>query len=344
MHDWQDGSIGWRRPLAAIVVIAVGCIVGIALLGSQVSSVLSTVGSSVGPPGVGTVDEGGDPGSVSADQGPDAGDPGANAAGAGAGGGGGGDQASARMLDGARPDLLIIKTGEITIQAESIGPAVEQVTAQIVGLGGYASGSTRSGRGDEASASVTFRVPANQWESALAAARGAGEDVLDEQTETLDVTGDVVDLKARIRNLQTTEAAIDAIMSRAGTIDDVLEVESRLSEVRGQIEQLSAKAADLEARAAYSTLTVRVTPRPAPVIAQQAATFDPGREAEGATAQLVGILQHVATVGIWAAIVWLPILVALAILAGIGFVIARWARRSFGGDRAGPAAMPEGGA
>lgn len=341
MDDGRGGSIGWRRPLAAIVVVAMLCIVGIAFLGTSAGRILSTVGASVGPPGAGTVDGGAGEAPGVENQGPGAADPGSNPVG---GGGGQGEQVSGRMLDAARPDLLIIKTGEITIQAAAIGPAVDRVTEQIVGLGGYASGSTRSGKGDEASASVTFRVPANRWEEALAAARGAGDDVLDEKTETQDVTGDVVDLKARIRNLEATEAAIDAIMSRAGTIDDVLEVESRLSDVRGEIEQLTAKAADLEERAAFSTLTVRVTPRPAPVIAKQEARFDAGREAEGATAQLVGILQQVATVGIWTGIVWLPIVLALALLGGVGFVVGRRARRAFGGDAGGAAALPEGGA
>jgi hypothetical protein len=336
LSDWQDGSIGWRRPLAAIGLVTAFCVVAVVLMGTQVSRILSTVGASVGPHDNGVVQEGGDSGAA---------DPGSNPGDAGAeGGGGNADQVSAAVLDAARPDLLIIKTGEITIQAESIGPAVEKVTAQIVALGGYASGSARSGKGEEASASITFRVPASQWEAALAAARGAGDDVLDEQTETSDVTGDVVDLKARIRNLQATETAIEAIMARAGTIKDVLEVESRLSDVRGQIEQLSAKAADLQERAAYSTLVVRVTPRPAPVIARQEARFDPGREAEGATAHLVGILQHVATVGIWVGIVWLPILIALAIVGGIGFVVARRARRIVDRDGGGAAPLPEGGA
>jgi len=251
------------------------------------------------------------------------------------------------MLDAARPDLLIIKTGQITIQVGAVGPAVERVTEQLVGLGGYACGSARSGKGEDASASVTFRVPANHWEAALAAARGAGDDVLDEQTETADVTGDVVDLKARIRNLQATEAVLQTVMTRASAIKDILEVQARLTDVQGEIEQLSSKAADLEGRAAYSTLTLNARMRPAPVIARQEARFDPGREAEGATAQLVGILQHVATVGIWVGIVWLPILVVLSILGGIGFVITRRVRHTFGGDAgggAGGAPLPEGGA
>jgi len=333
-----------------VVIVTAVCFGGIVMLGTQVSRILSTVGASVGP-GAGEAY----PGANDGNPGTKEGDPGSNPNGGeaagdgGAGGGGTGDAVSASVLDAARPDLLIIKTGQITIQVGAIGPAVEKVTEQIVSLGGYASGSTRSGKGEDASASVTFRVPANQWEAALAAARGAGDDVLDEQTETVDVTGDVVDLRARIRNLQATEAALQAVMTRASAIKDILEVQARLTDVQGEIEQLSAKAADLQGRAAYSTLTLNARMRPAPAIARQEATFDPGREAEGATAQLVGILQHVATVGIWVGIVWLPILIALAILGGIGFVITRWARRMFGGDPAGGAPgggapLPEGGA
>jgi uncharacterized protein DUF4349 len=341
MGGWQDESIGWRRPLAAFVVVVVVCVVAIGLLGTQAGHILSTVGASVGPPDAGTVDGAGGPGAAGGNDGSGAEDPASGAAGAGSGDGG--QQVSARMLDATRPDLLVIKTGEVSIQAAAIGPAVAKVTEQIVGLGGYASGSTRSGKGDDATASVTFRVPANQWEAALAAARGAGDDVIDEQTETVDVTGDVVDLRARIRNLQATESAIETIMARAGTIDDVLDVQSRLSDVRGEIEQLTSKAADLEARAAFSTLTVRIGVRPAPVVARQKAEFDPGHEVDAATARLVGILQHAATVGIWAGIVWLPILLALAILGGVGLFVTRRARRALGGP--GDAApVPEGGA
>lgn len=342
MGDWQDEAIDWPRRLVVIVVILAVGITALAMVGAQVSRVLSTVGASVSS-------EGGVPagglGPDIAEPGADSGDAGSNAANAAGGGGAGsGQPVPANLLDAARPDLLIIKTGEISIQAVSIGPAVQKVTEQIVALGGYASGSTRSGKGDEASASVTFRVRANHWEAALATARGAGEDVLDEQTETVDVTGDVVDLRARIRNLQATEVAFQAIMTRATAIEDILSVQSELTEVRGQIEELSAKAADLEARAAYSTLTVNVRPRPAPVIARQQARFDPGREADGATAQLVAILQHVATVGIWVGIVWLPVLAALGILGGLGFVVFRRARRAFGGDGRGAAPLVEGGA
>jgi uncharacterized protein DUF4349 len=341
MDDWLHGSIGWRRPVAAIVVLALACVVGVAMLGSSAGRILSTVGSSVGPAGGDTVDGGGEISDEAAQPAGGGTDASTDSAG---GGGGGRDAVSSRMLDVARPDLLIIKTGEISIQAADIGRVVDKVTAEMVGIGGYASASTRSGRGQEASASITFRVPADRWEAALALARGAGDQVVDERTETVDATGDVVDLRARIRNLQATETAIEAIMARAGSINDVLDVQSRLSDVRGQIEQLSAKAADLEARAAYSTLTVHVSVRPTPVVARQKPQFDPGHEADAATARLVSLLQRAATLGIWVGIVWLPILAALAVAGAVAFLLARRARRVLGGGPGGATPVPEGGA
>jgi uncharacterized protein DUF4349 len=331
VDDGDEGSIGWRRPLAVLAVVTMLCAVGIAVVGTQAGMILSTVGSSVGP-GSGIVTPGGGQDS-SADQG---------AAGGSGGGGGhapgvGSDgSVSPNMLDASRPDLLVIKSGDISIQAASIGTAVQKVTDAITALGGYVSASSRSGTAADASASVTFRVPAARWEAALTAARGAGDALIDEQTRTDDVTGDVVDLEARIRNLQATETAVEAIMAKAGTIDDVLTVESQLSDVRGDIEQLTAKAADLRGRAAYSTLIVHVGVKPTPVARNPKPAFDPAQEADAATSRLVRILQRVATVGIWVAIVWLPIVGALALVGGIGFLVARRFRRAFGGGVAGP--------
>jgi hypothetical protein len=41
----------------------------------------------------------------------------------------------------------------------------------------------------------------------------------------------------------------------------------------------------------------------------------------------VGVLQALATAGIWFAIVWLPILVAIGVIAWIALVVARRFRR-----------------
>lgn len=231
------------------------------------------------------------------------------------------------VFDAAQQDLLIIKNGSLVLQVTSIDGGIAAATDRIKGLGGYISGSRRSGDGESDQATITFRVPAGKWDDALAALRGISTKVLGEDSTTDDVTTQVVDLGARIKNLQTTEQALQAIMARAVEIKDVLAVQAELTSVRGQIEQLTAEKTTLVGQAAYSTLAVTFSLKPDPVLTSQS-QFDPKNEVDQASASLVSVLQGLATAGIWFAIVWLPILIGLAILVGIGLFIYRRVRRN----------------
>jgi hypothetical protein len=237
------------------------------------------------------------------------------------------------------PNLLIIKTGEMVLQVIGIDAALATATQQITALGGYASGSQRSGDGESDQASVTFRIPASKWDEAIVGLRKLGTKVLAERTGTDDVTDQVVDLGARIKNLQATETALQSIMARATEIKDVLAVQAELTSVRGQIEQLTAQKQSLEQQAAMSTLTVTFSLKPDPILTSTE-QFDPKSQVDQAAASLVGILQAVASAGIWFAIVWLPILIALGILAMLVLFVLRRLGRSSGSSGSDAPAVP----
>lgn len=226
--------------------------------------------------------------------------------------------------------LLIIKDGSMTLQVAGLDAAIDKATQQITALGGYVSGSDRSGDDEFATASITFRIPAARWNEALAGLRGMAVKVLAERSTTEDVTTQVVDLGARIANLQATEHALQGIMDRAREIKDVLAVQAELTTVRGEIEQMTAEKTHLQQQAAMSTLSVTFELKPNPVRTEQQ-QFDPGAEAEQASASLVSALQSLARAGIWFAIVWVPVLLFLAIVGGIAFVVVRRVRGSGGG-------------
>ena len=245
----------------------------------------------------------------------------------------GGEQSGGGDVTSGAPDpqdLLIIKTGSLSLQVSGLDAAVDAATKQITALGGYASGSDREGDGEDATASITFRIPAARWDEALTGLRHLADKVLAERSGTEDVTRQVVDLGARIKNLEATEKALQAIMERAGEIKDVLAVQAELTKVRGDIEQMTAEKQHLEEQAAMSTLTVGFALKPNPVLVSQQ-QFDASSEAERASASLVSVLQGLATAGIWFAIVWLPILAFLGILGGIGYLVVRRMRRASAG-------------
>jgi hypothetical protein len=242
----------------------------------------------------------------------------------------------------APSDLLVVKTGTLALQVKGIDAALAAASARITGLGGYVSGSQRSGDGDSAVASVTYRIPAARWDEAVAGLRGLADKVVSEQTQTDEVTGQVIDLGARIANLEATERALQTIMDRAIKISDVLEVQGQLTQVRGEIEQLTTEKKHLQEQAAYGTLGVAYGLQTV-AVEQAKKGFDPAAEADRATASLVEIGQALAAAGIWFAILWLPILVVLAILGLVALLIARRLRRDRPIEEVGPGTGPTGG-
>ena len=222
---------------------------------------------------------------------------------------GGSDEDPDRFL--APIEQRIIKTGEITLEVENVGEMIGRVRAMAASLNGYVGGSQAGTLDDRAT--LTLRIPADRFDEALADLHEMDVEVVAEATREQDVTGQVVDLQARIDNLAASEASYRELVARATEVEDILAVQSRLDQVRGEIEQLTAQLDQLEAQAALSTLTVTLVPRVAPVT-EQAEVWDPGAQLERAIASLVAIGQGLFDGVIWFGVVWLPILLVLALL------------------------------
>lgn len=285
--------------LGALVAVALA----LAACGGS-ASILSTVGSSVDENAAGAPI------------------PGATAAPAEAGGKGGDEGYRASDVDlGDGP--LIVRTGQMTLEVTVLADALADADAAVTSVGGYVAASQRQGDGDSASATVTYRIPAERWEAALTALRAVGTKVLSEQTASEEVTSQVVDLGARLANLRATESALQAIMTKATKIPDILEVQGQLTSVRQEIEQLTAQKLSLEKQAALATLTVGFSLPPTVAVAQVQEGWDPADEVDRAAATLVGVGQGVANAAIWVAIVFLPLALVLGIAFGIAWLVAR---------------------
>jgi hypothetical protein len=234
-------------------------------------------------------------------------------------------------------DAKIIRTGTMSLDVSDVSAAVRSARDAIVGLGGYVGASSTSNEGDRPTAAITYRIPVVRWEAALDALRsldGLTTEVVNEQTDAVEVTSQIVDLDARIANLRASETALQAIAAQATRISDILEVQARLTETRGQIESLAAQQKDLTDRAAFSALTVRFN---VPFVAVDVATnaWDPSAIVDSAVATTVSVVQGVATAGIWLVIVMLPIVIALLfVILIVGTIVRRFdSRRRATDDR-----------
>jgi hypothetical protein len=228
------------------------------------------------------------------------------------------------------PSNVIIKTGQLDLQVPDIDKAVSAAQASVVAAGGSVASSNRSGSDQYATASLTFRIPAAKWDDILASLRKVGSKVLNEQTGTSDVTMQVVDLNARLDNLQKAESALQAIMARASSVPDVLAVQNQLSQTQGEIEQLTAQRDHLNDQAAMSTLTVSFSLAGPTVTTAATQDWTLGSQIDQAGAALVRIGQGIVTLGVWALIVVLPVGIGLLLLLVLLLVVRRLAGRGRG--------------
>jgi hypothetical protein len=218
---------------------------------------------------------------------------------------GGGDGSQVASL----ADQKIIKTGEITVEVPGVPAAVGRVRAMAVALGGYVGGS-QSGTKDDA-ATLTLRIPAARFDEALSRLHQLDGDVVAEATREDDATSQIVDIEARLQNLQASEAQYRTLLAKAEKVADILAVQQQLDNVRGQIEELQAQDKQLNELTDLSTLTVTLAPS---ALQHAAGSWDPGKTVADAFAALVEFAQSIGNGSIWFAIVWLPALVVLGIV------------------------------
>jgi Domain of unknown function (DUF4349) len=227
---------------------------------------------------------------------------------------------------GAAVDAKIIRTGTMDLEVSDVPAAVREARDAIRRMGGYVGASQTANVDDQPYAQITYRIPVDRWEDALDALRSLSGDtakVVSEQTDSVDVTSQVVDLDARIRNLQASETALVEIAAQATRIQDILDIQAQITSIRGQIEQLEAQQNQLADQTSYATLTVTYQIPAVAAIEVQAEGWDAGRIFDEATATLVGVLQALTGAGIWLLVVWVPILVMLAVAAGIVALLLR---------------------
>lgn len=246
-----------------------------------------------------------------------AGDPGGPVAGAGGSGGLDPVALGGTETPPLRSGSSIIKTGEVEIEVDEGGVAEGQqkALARISAAGGFVQSSDVS----DGRAVLTFRVPAEKFESVLERLRDLGE-VTGESVSGEDVSEEFVDLDARLRHWRSQEAVFLALMAEATKIQETIEIQRELSVIQEQIEQLEGRKRFLENRTEFSTLTVTivdpVTAGASPAGDEGASTLSEawdeawaaGTEVVGGTLIVLGALVPLSV------IVGLPLLVIVAVV------------------------------
>lgn len=172
----------------------------------------------------------------------------------------------------AAPQL--IKNAGLTLIVNSIDKTMKEVSAIAQKQQGDILGFQDQKPKDSSqrhTASMRIRVPQSKLESTLDAFAKLG--TVQKQTLTAeDVSNQLVDLDARLRNLRKSEELTLKIMERSGSIGDVLKASQQVNMIRDEIERIDAQLKKLRDQVAYSTIllnleaAVSATPQTQPAL------------------------------------------------------------------------------
>jgi uncharacterized protein DUF4349 len=161
---------------------------------------------------------------------------------------------------------MIIRTGNATIEVDSLEPAIAAVQALAARVGGFVAGTElETGHQAVPTATLELKIPAARFDEALSGLRPIGKLERVEVTAE-DVGEEFVDVSARMENARRLEQRLVTLLaSRTGKLSDVLAVERELARVREDLERYEGRLRYLRAHAATSTLSVEVH-QPYPVV------------------------------------------------------------------------------
>lgn len=232
----------------------------------------------------------------------------------------------AKKKDAAGEGRYIIRRGNVTLQVKDVREAMARVQQIALSQKGFVSDSNlEASEGQRPSATMTLRVSAANFDHVLDALGGVGQ-VRAKQVSGEDVTLEFVDTGARIRNLQREEAELLRLLTRAGRLSEVLEVERELSRVRGQIEQSQGRLRQLSSLVDLATITVSLSEN-VQVVSTSPWQLGPVFENAWANAQreLAGTVAALLAGLVWLLAFVLPIAVpVLLFFLLIGWALRRW--------------------
>ena len=140
--------------------------------------------------------------------------------------------AAAHSTDHAK----IIYTANLSLESKDYDAARAALDAAAAEAGGYLESSSEyAGSGDSRSASLSFRIPQENYESFLAAVAEAGN-VTYKNQQAEDVTTQYLDVETRLDNLKNQRTRLQQLQQQADNLSDLLEIESSLTDVQSQIE------------------------------------------------------------------------------------------------------------
>ena len=229
-------------------------------------------------------------------------------------------------------ERIVIKNAALSMAVEDPEKSMKTISDMAEEMGGFVVTArlfknTLSSGAEVPQASITIRVPAERLGEALDRIKAeTAVDILNENIDSQDITGDYVDLQSRLRNLEAAEKQLQQIMDEAVKTEDVLNVYNQLTQTREQIEVIKGQIQYYDQAAALSAISVDLIANEA-VLPLKVGKWEVGGVAKQAVEALLNTLRFFTYAIEWVVFYVLPVLLCIGLPAVAAFFIVRFILR-----------------
>ncbi|MBL4753124.1 MAG: DUF4349 domain-containing protein [Flavobacteriales bacterium] len=153
-------------------------------------------------------------------------------------------------------DRKIIREGEIRFETNDASKTGELITNVLKKYGGYVSKDNVYDYAERIEHTLEVRVPSEYFDSLLEQVSKSAENLDSKNISARDVTEEYVDIGSRIRSKMELEARYTELLSRATTIEEILNIEREIGVLREEIESIQGRLRYLNDRVSFSTLII----------------------------------------------------------------------------------------
>jgi hypothetical protein len=220
----------------------------------------------------------------------------------------------------------IIYTANLTITAKNVASAATAAATMVDAVGGYVSSEQEfitPGRDGSAQASLELKIPVAQYAAMLTRLAVLGKQTSISQ-QAQDVTQQVADVTSRVISAQAAIRQLRTLLSRAGSIGDLLSVQDQINSQESALEALLAQQRALSHETSYGTISLLLVSHHVRAVKHAKKTshgFAAGLGAgwRGLKVVVTGLLTALGAA--------LPFVLPVALLLGIGYGGRRWLAR-----------------
>ncbi len=209
----------------------------------------------------------------------------------------------------------VIKTANLSIEVErdAFDERFQRASEIADELGGFVTTQSAGVR----SGSLVMRVPSRYFNRARALLKDLGVRTIRDGIQGTDVTAEFVDLKARLEILQARRDALTTLLREADSLEEILRLNDAVDDVLIRIEELKGRVKLINDQTSKATISVELhEDGAAPQDDDDASIVDAW------SSSIDGFLRVVGAI-----VIGIGYLLPIVVLAGLGWVVVRSARR-----------------